>query len=279
MQFLEEYFLNPIAERTGYNIVNTSVYAAIALVALYLIWKVLKSRVDFSSWEFVSGVGAFVLFGSTARVLTDLADAGALAKAPGEVYAAANAVFAYSYLTVTPGIYLVVAALFFASLASGQLLKKKMFAAYAGIILWVPCFLLVLPFAHYWQYFILAALLAAAGSAAAFKALGKTSLHEKLAVFGQALDGAATFVIIDIFSKETGKSYFEQHVIPAALGSATPLGFFLFFLTKILLAAAIAHLLRKEASSQQERDFVLLVVAVIGFAPGLRDALRMLAGS
>ncbi len=292
-EILQEHFINPIFERTGYNAINTLAYAAIALICLYFIWRLLRNAsFDFSSRDFLLSVGAFVLFGSTCRVLTDLSDSGALASAAlwggifGQAYSAisASGIFTYGYLTVTPGIYLVTAALFFSSLAIGIVMHKPLFSAYFGGALWIVCLLLLLPFASHWLHLAIVFLIAGTGSAFSLFLLRKArgigiGLHEKLAVAGQALDGAATFVVIDIFSKENGTRYFEQHVLSAGIGTATPLGFFLFFLVKLSLATAIVYFLAKEKIAAKDRAFILLIVAVMGFAPGIRDVLRMLCGT
>lgn len=278
MGFVEDYFVKPIFERTGYNMVNTLAYAAIALGALYLIWSFLKKKgFDFASRDFLYGVGAFVLFGSTARVLTDAVDAG-------HSLGVLSQMFGYGYLTVTPGIYIVTAALFLFSIAIGHAMKQPRFPAYAGLLLWLPCFLLLAPLMQNFEYFLLGIVIAAVGSLASFFLLKKFAklelgLHEKLAIFGQALDGAATFVVIDIFSAQTGKGYFEQHVLSGGIGTATPLGFFLFFLVKVSLATAIVYFLKKEKMDARDAALVLIVVAIMGFAPGIRDLLRMLAGT
>ena len=293
MGVLEDYFISPIMERTGYNAVNTLAYAAIAIGALYVIWRFMKGKkYDFSGPAFLYAVSAFVLFGSTCRVLTDLSDAGAVAgmavsgSSLAPLYAAlhSSGIFKYGFLTVTPGIYLVTAALFLLSLFIERAMRQEMFAACAGILLWLPVALLVLPFASHWWFVLLVLAIAATGALAAFFALErlgkqKLSIYEKLAIGGQALDGAATFVVIDIFSKETGKNYFEQHVLSSGIGTATPLGFFLFFMVKVALAGAIVYFLRKEKMDKSDLALVLIVVAIMGFAPGIRDALRMLCGT
>ncbi|MCX6770715.1 MAG: DUF63 family protein [Candidatus Micrarchaeota archaeon] len=293
MGVFEDYFISPIVDKTGYNAINTLAYAALAIGALYLIWRFMKGRkYDFSSPAFLHAAAAFVLFGSTCRVLTDLSDAGAVAGmalsaspiAPLYMAIHSSGIFRYGFLTVTPGIYLVTAALFLLSLAIARAMKQEMFAACAGFLLWLPIFLLVMPFMSNWMFFALAIAIAALGAYAAFFALErlgkmKLSVYEKLAIGGQALDGAATFVVLDIFSKETGKGYFEQHVLSSGIGNATPLGFFLFFLIKIALAGAIVYFLRKEKMEKSDIALVLIVVAIMGFAPGIRDALRMLCGT
>ena len=287
--FFQDYFVNPIVERSGYNLVNTAAYGAIALILLYIIWKVLKGRgVDFGGKPFLYGVAAFVLLGSTSRVITDLWDAGfiAVAAGEGEIYAAlyATGAFAYGYMTVTPGIYFVTAALFLISLAIGRVLKAEWFPFYAGIALWLPCLLLLTPFMKNFYHALLAVLVAAAGLILVEILLRRIfgsplALHERLAIGGQALDGAATFVVLDIFSKEAGKAYFEQHVLPSVIGGSTPLGFFAFFLIKIALAGLIVYFLRKEDMALSDKALILIVVATMGFAPGIRNLLRMLCGT
>ena len=291
--FLQQYFISPIFERTGYNAVNTVAYAAIALISLYFIWQFLKrKKFDFASREFLLGAAAFVLLGSTARVLTDLTDSGAIEFAAnsggalGAIYSTLNAsgVFSYGYLTVTPGIYVITALLFLLCLAVGHAMKNGMFPAYAGAVLWLPCILLLLPFVRHPDFFLVGIALAAVGALAAYFALEKAAkikldLRGKLAIFGQALDGAATFTVIDLFSKANGRGYFEQHVLSAGIGNATPLGFGAFFLVKLLLASLIVYLVSKEKMNESDRALVLIVVAIMGFAPGLRDLLRMLCGT
>lgn len=273
--FIQEHFITPIFARTGYNPINTVTYALIAILCLYAIWRFMRSKkYDFSSREFLFALSAFVLFGSTCRVVTDLSDAGAKL----------DPIFTYGYLTVTPGIYVVTAMLFLSALAVGRLLKSEWFAAACGLCLWLPCLFFLLPYAHNFSYAALSVVIAAAGSLLSFFLLGKfaglkLAVHEKLAIAGQAFDGAATFVVIDIFSKATGAGYFEQHVLSAGIGEATPLGFGLFFAVKLALSTAIVYFVSKEGMGKSDKALVLLVVAIMGFAPGIRDVLRMLVGA
>lgn len=273
--FIGEHFITPIFARTGYNMVNTLTYALIAIACLYTIWRFMRARkYDFSSREFLYALAAFVLFGSTCRVLTDLSDSGARV---GEI-------FTYGYLTVTPGIYVVTATLFLSALAIGRLLKSEHFAAACGLALFLQCLLILLPYARHFDYFLLTAAMAAAGSLLSFCLLSgfaklRLSVHEKLAIAGQAFDGAATFVVIDIFGKATGMRYFEQHVLSSGIGEATPLGFGLFFIVKLTLSTAIIYFVSKEGMGKSDKALVLLVVAIMGFAPGIRDVLRMLVGA
>ena len=116
--FIYDYFVNPIWDRTGYNVVNTAVYATIALVAIYALNQALRGRVKMDE-GFVRGVLCFVLFGSTMRVVTDSIDNGVFKPVtPIHQMVLQSHLWDYGYLTVTPGIYVLTAALLLISLRS-----------------------------------------------------------------------------------------------------------------------------------------------------------------
>jgi len=103
-----------------------------------------------------------------------------------------------------------------------------------------------------------------------------------IAVLGHALDGAATFVVIDLFGKFSGIPYGEQHVVPNMIGGilgSSGFGFLLFYAIKVALSFAAVYFINKEANNDRERYFLILLLAIMGIAPGIRDVLRMLAGA
>ena len=54
----------------------------------------------------------------------------------------------------------------------------------------------------------------------------------------------------------------------------------MFFLLKIGFSVAAVWVIRKEKDiDERTRSLLLLVIAIIGFAPGLRDLLRLLCGT
>ncbi len=301
--FIQSYFINPLWDRTGYNIVNTLAYAAVALGALYLIWRQFekhKVQIDRSFWACAL---AFVLFGSSLRVLTDSIDAGVMQKTLAEITNATNAktqnfasnffasiasfaypiilrshLLDYGWLTVTPGIYIVVALLFLTAWALGRVMGRPYWAAYAGGAGAALCLLLLLPMAKHWDYALIPVVLSL-GAGGLLYYWAKWRRMDTLPVMGQALDGAATWVAIDLFGPATGAGYFEQHVLSNAIGQATPLGFGLFVLLKAGFATVAVWALRREEMDERTRNLALLVIAIIGFAPGLRDLLRMLCGT
>jgi len=190
--------------------------------------------------------------------------------------------FDYGYWTVTPGIYLVTAALFLVAILIGRALGRGGFAAYAGWMLASFPVLLLLPMAVHFGY-ALAIVALAAVAAISMKHLLKFSWKNTLPVFAHAFDGAATWVAINWFGPAQGVAYFEQHVLSGGIGTATPLGFGLFFILKVAFASAAVHYLAKDGEKEGvpplAMELTLCAITVLGLAPGLRDMLRLLLGT
>jgi uncharacterized membrane protein len=274
---ITDFFLNPIADRTGYNPINTLFYAALAIAAVYLIWLAFKKFKIRIGDDFFYGVLSFVLFGSTARVVTDAVDMGTLTAAtPLHSLVLNSGLYQYGFLTVSPGIYVVVASLLLISIAILHRFGRMDLLKYIGIALFAFNFILLLPFFHYWMHAIPVLLMAAIPLAIAYYYF--RDLPSALVVGAQALDGAATFYIIDIFSPLSGISYFEQHVISRAVGEFMDT-YLLFYVIKIAIAFAAAYFVGREKMPMDEKRFILLIFIIIGLAPGLRDLLRMMAGT
>lgn len=274
--FIYDYFVSPIWSKTGYNTINTIVYAAIAIFAVYLISRLLRGRVRIDS-SFICSCLCFVLFGSTMRVVTDSIDTGVFKPVtPIHAFVLESHIWDYGYLTVTPGIYLVTAALLGISLLILYKLKRVDLLGYVGLALWLPHFLLLLPFMGYAVYALPVIALAALPAYLAYRYFKDPVLAAIVA--GQALDGAATFFVIDIFSGISGMNYFEQHVFSSGIGTMFG-GYFAFYLIKIAIAFMAAWVLRDEKMENNDRNFIALVLMIMGFAPGIRDILRMMVGA
>jgi uncharacterized membrane protein len=282
--FINNYYLEPIWSHEGYNVVNTVTYAIIAIAAVYLLYRLLKAKVGFSQ-GFVRGALSFVLLGSTARVVTDAIDTGAFKPVtPFHQWVLDSHIWDYpgptsgilNYFTITPGIYVAVAALFLVSLAAMYKLKRLEHLWVVGIVLWLPFFLLLLPFMKYALYAIPILLLAAIPAYLALRYFKDRTLAGIVA--GHSLDGAATFFVIDIFSRISGIQYGEQHVLSSAIGAIG--GSFLpFYLIKVAISFAAAYIIMKEDLPEDEKRYLALALMIMGFAPGIRDMLRMACGA
>ena len=270
--FIQEYFLNPILDYSGYNIVNTLVYGIILLVvAFYVVYPYFnKKGIKFNS-GFAVAVLAFVLFGSTMRILEDL-----------KIFPRAADPLNPAFYTITPGIYIVVGtftilALIFSPWLSKKINKEaiKIFSA-IGIAVAIP--FVVFDFLNFKEpfYFALILLIWIIVMTVAYliaKKLKPELVSDNLNLLadgGQALDGTATFVATQLLSCG------EQHPLSNAILGFAPI---LFVLIKVAIAFAIIYYVDKEIEDPNLRGFIKIFIMILGFAPGIRDAFTVGVGT
>lgn len=276
MAFLESlidtFFCKPILEYSGYNFVNTLVYGAIMIfLAFWVIQPFFsKNGVKFD-YSFSLRVLLFVLAGSSFRILEDL---GFLPRSCNPIEP--------SFYTITPGVYILFGAItIFALIVSLWLSKKtgKSHTRYFGAIgalLAAPFVLMALLFfKNPSAFFLIAAIWAGVTLATVFavKKLWKNLFDNRqniLVVAGQALDGTATFVATQLLNCG------EQHPLSDAILGFFPAGF---IIIKVLIALAIIYFVEKEVKDPNLKGFVKIFVMIIGFAPGIRDALTVGVGT
>ncbi|MFH0927604.1 MAG: DUF63 family protein, partial [Candidatus Micrarchaeota archaeon] len=256
-QIINDYFISPIWSKTGYNFINTATYAIIALAAIYFIYRefVQKKKLEMNR-QFWAGALAWVLFGSSLRVITDSVDSGILAKTAASsqniiariIYPKILELGAFQYgiLTVSPGIYIVVAALFLLCVYIERKIKINYWAAGAGLVLAAVNFVILSPTWRFLEYGGLVILVAAIAGFGGAWLLGMRKIELSLVVFAHALDGAATWISIDVFGPAVGIGYFEQHWLSGIIGGFSPLGYGAFFLLKVGFALAAAKLIEGE---------------------------------
>lgn len=282
-QFVEEYFINPVVERTGYNIVNTLVYAIIAIVCVFIIYRVLKKNFD---RKFIYYIIPFVLLGSTIRVITDSIDSGIAQNYISNPLIAAvvnSQIYNYGFATATPGIYIITAAL---TLTLLLLLKKSKAFAIAGIILWASHFIVLIPMFKHFHFFALLIAIAIACAVVGILAIRRyiRNVQSKLAIFAHSLDGASTFIAVDVFNRfaqeclELKRCYTEQHVVARTL-EALGLGAIPFLFLKLLFATVACAIIERECKDENEKNFIYLIIIILGLAPGVRNTLRILVGA
>lgn len=268
--FITEYFTNPLAhpdKYPPYNPVNTITFAILAIIAGYCILLLLRRLKVGVDAGFAISLFPYIVLGSVMRAVTD---AGILPRS-------VQLLGMTAYPFVTPGIYIVVFFITVAALGISLLYRsrggdfhKPMRAIGIGAL---AAFLLpfVPLFKHYqyaaeWLAITAVAFLVLEAASRIFKR--RYSPMARFAALGQFVDGAATFT--GIYSA----GYWEQHVVGGALVGIHPA---IFLLVKVAFGIVVAHL----ASGQKEGDetgFVLIMVGLFGFAPGIRDILRIVAG-
>ncbi|MCC7570271.1 DUF63 family protein [Candidatus Micrarchaeota archaeon] len=295
IDFIKTYFWDYLWLHKGYNLYNTVAYAIIALVALFFLYKWFRKNHKIDN-KFLTALISFILFGSTFRVVVDSYDIFGGTSRAGEYIAsggffaplyefiASTNIYNYSPITVTPGIYILTAFLFLISILIER--KFKISAWMIGGILWVIHFIILIPLITYPAYLMAIILLASLATLFVYFVL-KKDIEDKnymLGVFGHALDGAGTFIIIDVFNKLEpackllGRCYGEQHVLPGFLGDNY--GYILFFALKVLISAiAVKIIVDEKKITKEDALFFIAVLMTLGLAPGVRNMLRIMVGA
>ncbi len=276
VDFIQEYFVNPIIHPDAYapyNVYNTVVYAVIAIAAVYLIYRILEKKGVLFDERFFKSILPFIFFGSVLRIAED---GGIL---PRVVEIAGIKIFPF----VTPGIYiltffLLVLTWFIARKTSKTHEEFCWQTLAVGAVLSALAILASLPVLVKAQNpLAFAGIIALAlGAWFAFKMLWKhrekqTTFPEEAVVFSQALDGSATFAGVQFLG------YSEQHIVGNAIFALFG-GPWAFLLVKIIFALVVVELVRRENIKEGEKNYLLLLITILGLAPGLRDAFRILAG-
>jgi len=290
-QIFYDFFAKRIAEQGQYNPVEYIVYGAIMLfLAFFVIFPLLHKRgIKFDS-KFLLALLPYILFGSALRVLEDMV-----------ILPSSWNPLEFAYYLVTPGIWLLIAAVTILGLAISILLAKrfkvsfhKTFAA-IGLILALPLLAFELLYFSAWtgvlavlalSFFMLpvtwiflqltapiitfiAKIFGKVFDSLAWKNLLRQKIN-LMAVFSQALDGSATLVATQFFFCG------EQHPLSGYLLELFPLSF---VFAKVALVLVIIHYVDKEIKNENLRGFIKIVVAILGFATGLRDILTLGVGT
>lgn len=280
--FFYKYYIDPIKSGQAYNVVDTLTYAIILVIGVYLLYRWLSSsaylaKAGFTFDEkFVLATIPYVILGGLVRVIEDTG------MITGD----------WKFLLITPLIYFV---LFFFTLGmmflSRYLTLKGItgsfisFYAFAGTLAMVVASLILLAWSQTHNgvdLFILAIIpLMAVTATFLVWAVMRYVLSWKYVsdpvylalLFGQLLDASATSYGIDFHPHV---QYVEQHVVGSALINLTGTAFVMFPLKLIVLfpAVYVMQLYRKEANPVFWH-LVLLAMIVVGFAPGVRDMVRM----
>lgn len=282
--FINEYFIRPMVEHTGYNEINTLVYALIAISFAYLIYKTFTMKGIKFNREFILRVIPFILLGSTMRVVTDSVDTGRMLSYEGffqPVYEMIlnSGIYNYGFITITPGIYVLIGLFTIVAIYLSYHFKKENYGSYVALALFMLHFLILIPMFTHILYGILVLLgaIIVVGTYLHFKKTSNLETHWYI-LLAQTFDGMSTFVTLDIFNAFNGIKYAEQHVVAGFLSNTFGETMLPFLLVKIILSIGIIFFLEKE-KNENERNFIALLVIIFGLAPGIRNTLRLICGA
>jgi uncharacterized membrane protein len=280
--FIYKYYIDPIRLGQPYNVIDTLTYAIILVVGVYLLYRWLSqstwlSDIGFTiNTTFILATLPYVVLGGVLRVVEDTG------MITGNI----------KYLLISPLIYFVlffytIGILFLSRYLMVQGLTKNFLTFYfwTGVMSVFVLTLVLVAWStthHGIDLYVLSAILMMAASATfavwAFMryVLAWEYVRDPLYItllFGQLLDASATSFGIDL---HPGLQYMEEHVVGSGLINLTHTAFVMYPLKLVVLFPAIyvMQLYRKEANPAFWH-LVLLAMIVVGFAPGIRDMVRM----
>jgi uncharacterized membrane protein len=280
--FLYKYYIDPIKTGQAYNVVDTLTYAIILVLGVYLLYRWMSSSsymadIGFQfDQKFILATVPYVILGGLVRVIEDT----------GMITSD------WRFLLITPLIYFVIFAFTLGMMFLSRYLTLKgitdnfiTFYAFAGALAVIVTSLVLLAWSQTHNgvdLFILTIIPIMAVTATVIVwavmryELSWTYVNDPLyltLLFGQLLDASATSFGIDF---HPAVQYVEQHVVGAALIGMTGTALVMFPLKLLVLFPAIyvMQMYRKEATPAFWH-LVLLAMIVVGFAPGVRDMVRM----
>ena len=264
MGFFEDYFIRPVIEHTGYNIINTITYAIVLIAALFAIYKILlkiKIRLDRRLWL---DLIPFVFLGGTIRALQDINFFGFLGM--------------YHALFVTPMIYIIIFSAAFAALLVSRYLWRN-FIRYFGISLAIAFVVPVLM--NMRNAGSLLIILAMTGLSYAIiyfilrriklGIIGSLGSFNSLIVAAHLLDASAAFIAVSVVG-----GYEESGVFTSFLFSQVP--GWVFIPIKAFIVLLALHFIDKEVKN--EMNWILkFAVMALGLGPALHDTFSVMMGS
>ncbi len=272
--FINTYYIDPILQDEGYNIVNTLTWAIILGLCIFAVVRLLKKLDIQANNRFIAAIVPFVLAGSSMRVYED---AGIIQ-------------YPFNLLLITPIIYFVVFFITLVCLIIAKAISKKwagkstesIFASMGA--LWFICNIsLLLSFQRIVLPMVLVYILGLGALATLFvyfvaNKVGFGVLTDKLnlSILGaHMLDASSTFIGVDFLG------YYEKHVLPSYLIDLTGTAFVMYPL-KLAIFIPVLYIIDtnfdEDAESRNLRTFVKLVILVLGLSPACRNTIRMVFG-
>jgi len=275
IEFINEYYIEPIIYDTGYNPINTISWGIILVICLFAILKlldVLKIEID---QKFIASLVPFVVSGALLRVVED----AGIVDAP------------LSYLLITPLIFFLVTGITLLCILLGKVIQKYsninllkqdktvlvMGSIFAIIILyqllqhttnkvniWVPLQILTLTL-------IIAVIIGIFIKKGYLEILSK-KINFSIMI-AHIFDASSTYVGINMGAR-------EKHVIPALFIdiTGTPAVMFVLKFLVIIVALLIVRLYIKDEREFELKNLILFTLLVLGLAPGIRNTIRLTIG-
>jgi len=262
------YFGKTITEDQGYNVINTFAYAILALFLYFVIVRyILNKLLDKIYFRFCFAVILFVIWGSMLRVMEE-------PYSTVNIFHRSTNPFEFGFYFITPGIYFMVTGIVILSLFVSWIIEKYFgidklkTLTIIGFILLIPTFIFMLTRMTFIRDFFLYVFAIAVIIAIIYYITKQFKITynktEILAITGQIVDGIATFSALTFYP-----FFREQHILSNALMQG--LGTWAFPFIKIIITLIIIFYLRKSDLDDSDKNYILLFIALFGFATGTRD--------
>jgi len=281
--FINKYFITPIYSNTNeYNYINSITYGLIAAGILFLIYKVFEKYELKINMKFFLAVLPFIFLGSMVRMFVD------------------KNIIPVRFFTVAPGIYLSIASIFLLALFISVVVEKlarinyeKMHRIFpslkpAGLSYWKTSFAigfitLIIPAVFYGRFLkfehvnhgIAILLLGFTAASIVYFILLRVWKWFvpifALPIFAHMIDASSTFIAVDFLG------FVEKHPLPTFLIGLTHTAAIMYALKLVILIPAVYYI-NKEVKSENMRNFILIAIAVLGLAEGVRNLLTVVFG-
>lgn len=274
---IQEYFINPILQNGWYNPLNTIVYSILLVIGVYLVYRMLKRMDVHIDSRFFLAILPFILWGSTTRVLHDAAYAGILSPELNAFYG--------SPIFPTPGSYIITFALALFVLLVSLLVQrftrfpywKTMFVI--GLVLCIINFIMI-PIVN---FYALALIIKVTGLWAAVFFIPRKFMARYVPSFNKLFSIENTGILVAHFLDATATvtaltlfGYLEQHVVPRLFFPI--MGPFAMFFLKVVVVLPVLWIVDRYAEEGDFKNFLKIVILILGLAPGLRDMIRLGVG-
>ncbi len=276
LQFINTYYLDPIRNDEGYNLVNTFTWAIVLGICIFGVFKLLEKLEVKITPRFIASILPFVLAGSSLRVLED---------SPADIIHPP-----LSYLLITPNIYFLVFAITIGCLWLSIRLQKAglvkdfhlMFAGF-GLIWFFANMVILLHFQKVVAFYVpVFVIVAGTGITYAFYLVAR---HFKSSIFTDPLnlsillahlmDASSTYIGVDKLG------YYEKHVVPTYLIELTGTALVMYPL-KLIIFIGVLYLLDTQFDDDKQSSnmkmLIKLVILILGLSPATRNTIRMMLG-
>jgi len=251
MDWFYQYFVEPIELGYGYNLVNTIVYALVFVLFTYGTFEILKRLKIKIDQRLALATTPFVILGSSVRVLED-------------------AKILTGYMFVTPNIWVLFFCFTISILLISIFLERKKGIPYYKIMFILGIILtgFVLGMLEYKNLLGLWYVLPWILPWLILLRLVRWLIENRIITGIHMFDAVTTFVSMRYFG------YFEQHVLPRTVINLTGSAFS-FVILKFVVVVSLLFLLDKYSDDEEFRNWIKIVIGILGLAPGMRDFLRL----